>query len=1029
MRTIIIILLLLYIFCNSISWATEPTAISLDISVNLKEAILTGDARLTIPEKQRLTIFTSGISVTAVLINGEKNDLKPINDELSLGPFKTASQAIISYKKDLSRLQTQTLHMQDLDHGLRANTFLQDTLVLTEAWHPRLPDYAVYDLTVTAPKDITPVSEADSVIVSSDGDQRRWHFHFAHLRKDVSLAVGPYEIHRIQHEDVELACYLYPEDRMLARTYLEKMAYYLELYRPLLGDYPFKRFAVVENRAPTGLGFATFTLLGQQVIRLPFIPDTSLGHEFIHSWFGNSVYVNFEKGNWCEGLTSYLADYLYKEKAGKGVQYRKELLINYQSYAKDSDMAIIDFRWGQNKTHRAVGYGKTAMLFHMLRNEVGNEAFYKALRAFYMQNRFKAAEWNDIQKAFEQVSSKDLTTFWNQWLQRKDIPVLTAELEQKGEDIDLVVTQKNDLPYLLNLPILLKTNEQDVTWQATISQRQERIRLPKNDIKSVIIDPDFAIMRELADSELPPTLSRALGATNRYFVKTASIYDRLAEALRLYGFVELPAKQAAEWSKGSILWLGEPTADFTRLFEGQHPLNDSAKTGAFIVIKPNPLAQASVLCLIKASSTRSVEMLIPKLSHLGQYSTILMDEEGKITLKETKPTENGIKVEINNDIQAVDTKAITNLQQAINRILPGQIVYVGEKHDEFGDHMAQLRIIQELHKKGYGLAVGMEMFQRPFQGIIDSYLQNEIDEKTFVEKTEYLKRWGYDYHLYRPIIRFCKENHIPIIALNLEAEISQKVAREGIIGLSEDELKRIPPNIDWTDEAYKAILKRVFTVHREGPVQNFDNFYQAQILWDETMAMSAAQYLEKNPQQTLVILAGAGHIAHRHGIPNRLKRLTARNDWLILCQHEDMDSTAADLLLSCPFMQPPFSAKLGVILEEQENGLVIKEVSPHGSAKTAGLETGDIILAVDETPVKNIANLKLALLFKQENDPIELELLNKNKKVYRKSITLTSMTGPFGTASVISTPAHLHQIVQPKTVPSMNKPPSAIKLK
>lgn len=1025
---IMIVIFLFCIFCNAVSSAGEPAAISLDISVNLKEATLTGEARLTIPAKQRLSISTSGISVTDVLINGEKNNIKPIDDELALGPFNTASQAVVSYRKDISRLRIQAAPMQGLEHGVHANTFLQDTLVLTEEWHPRLKDYAVYDLTVTAPKDLTPVSEADSVDVNSDGDQRRWRFHFAHLRKDVSLAIGPYEIHRIQHEDVELACYLYAEDRQLARTYLDKMTYYLELYRPILGDYPFKRFAVVENRAPTGLGFATFTLLGQQVMRLPFIPDTSLGHEFVHSWFGNSVYVDFEKGNWCEGLTSYLADYLYKEKAGKGPQYRKELLVNYQSYAKDADIAVTGFRWGRDKTQRAVGYGKTAMLFHMLRNEVGDEAFYKALRSFYMQNRFRAASWNDIQKAFENASSRDLTAFWNQWLTRKDIPVLTAALEQKGEDIFLVVTQKDNPPYTLTLPVLLKTKGEDIKWQASVTQKQERIRLPRNDVEAVAVDSDFEIMRSLTAAEFPPVLARILGAQNRYFVRTSSIYDRLAETLKADGFVELPARHAAEWSKGSILWLGEPTVEFARIFgESSLPKNqDKTRTGASIEVKNNPLAHSFCLGLVQASSARHVDLLLPRLSHLGQYSTILMDNDGKLTMKETRATENGIISSINNDIDVVETRTVMNLHQALNRILPGQVVYVGEKHDEFADHMAQLKVIEELHKKGYRLAVGMEMFQRPFQDVIDAYLKGEMDERAFVEKTEYFKRWGYDYHLYRPIIRFCKENNIPIAALNLEMEISQKVAREGINSLSEEELRRIPANIDWNDETYKNLLRRIFTAHAEGPVQNFDNFYQAQLLWDETMALSAAQYLEKNPQQTLVVLAGTGHIAHRHGIPKRLKRLTGRDDWVIICLHDDLDATAADLLLSCPYLTPPFSAKLGVMLEEQENGLAIKEVSPHGAAKTAGIEAGDIIRTVDGTPVKKIPDLKLALLFKQENDSIELELIDKNKKAQRKTLNLTSMTGPLGMASaVMQHPTHLQQTVQPKAGQTGAKPSSA----
>jgi len=416
----------------------------IEITVDLKQPQLTATASLAIPPDQTVSLNVHGLSISDVRVDDKPLSSKPTKDILPLGPFKKDTHVIIHYTKDFSSLKNLSLNQTaSLEHGMHANTLVQDTLVLTEAWHPRLPDLSIYDLTVITHKDLTAVSEADVVTVKADGDQRHWHFHFPHARSDVSLVVGPYEIHRIQHEDVELACYLYAEDRQLARTYLDKMTYYLELYRLILGDYPFKRFAVVENRAPTGLGFATFTLLGQQVMRLPFIPDTSLGHEFVHSWFGNSVYVDFEKGNWCEGLTSYLADYLYKEKAGKGPQYRKELLVNYQSYAKDADIAVTGFRWGRDKTQRAVGYGKTAMLFHMLRREVGDEAFYKAIRLFYQENRFQYASWNEIKRAFEQVSAKDLKGFWEQWLTRKDIPVLEGTLEQRGEEVRLVVTQKN----------------------------------------------------------------------------------------------------------------------------------------------------------------------------------------------------------------------------------------------------------------------------------------------------------------------------------------------------------------------------------------------------------------------------------------------------------------------------------------------------------------------------------------------------------------------------------------------------------
>jgi hypothetical protein len=99
----------------------------------------------------------------------------------------------------------------------------------------------------------------------------------------------------------------------------------------LIGGFPYKRFAIVENPLPTGYSMPTFTPLGQSIINLLFIVETSLDHEILHQWFWNYVYINFDKGNWAEGLTTYLADHLYEELKGSGWQYRKNTLIGYQS--------------------------------------------------------------------------------------------------------------------------------------------------------------------------------------------------------------------------------------------------------------------------------------------------------------------------------------------------------------------------------------------------------------------------------------------------------------------------------------------------------------------------------------------------------------------------------------------------------------------------------------------------------------------------------------------------------------------------
>ena len=100
-----------------------------------------------------------------------------------------------------------------------------------------------------------------------------------------------------------------------------------------------------------------------------------------------------------------------------------------------------------------------------------------------------------------------------------------------------------------------------------------------------------------------------------------------------------------------------------------------------------------------------------------------------------------------------------------------KIIYVGETHDRFSHHVMELEIIKDLHSRGKKIAIGMEMFQRPFQKVVDDYIEGRIDERAFLKGTEYFKRWGFDYNLYRPILLFARAEKIPVVALNQTQEM------------------------------------------------------------------------------------------------------------------------------------------------------------------------------------------------------------------------------------------------------------------
>lgn len=227
------------------------------------------------------------------------------------------------------------------------------------AWFPILGDSLVtFDLEVKFSDNASTwkaVSQGDR-----DGDN-------AWINRDpmeeIYLIAAHFTEYSVQSDDVEVLAYLRTPDSNLAAKYMDATEKYLNLYEPMLGEYPYSKFALVENFWETGYGMPSFTLLGEQIIRFPFILESSYPHEILHNWWGNGVYPDYDSGNWSEGLTAYLADHLFREINGVGHEYRKDMLARYKNYVTDgSDFALSSFTSRNSAATQAVGYGKTLML-------------------------------------------------------------------------------------------------------------------------------------------------------------------------------------------------------------------------------------------------------------------------------------------------------------------------------------------------------------------------------------------------------------------------------------------------------------------------------------------------------------------------------------------------------------------------------------------------------------------------------------------------------------------------------------------
>lgn len=406
-------------------------------------------------------------------------------------------------------------------------------------------------------------------------------WHCPHPMEEIYLVAGPWTLHEIDHGTVKAQTFTYADtDSSVYNRYLRGTARYLDLYEEMIGPYPFAKFALVENFWQTGYGMPSFTLLGDRVIRLPFILDTSYGHEVLHNWWGNGVFVERGAGNWCEGLTTYGADYLYKEREGAAAarEYRLNALKSYRDYVSDGeDRPLRSFTERHDFASQAIGYSKSMMVIHQLRREAGEAAFWTGLRNFYREHLWERATWTDLIGSIAAVGAKNPLqggAFHAQWIDRAGAPLLGVESVTvqpvPGASTGVAVgallhfelvqeaTDAGD-PFRVLVPVRARgSNDGEVAeWSVLL----EGMRLPVVRELAFVpqvleVDPDFEVMRAVHRSEIPASLSQTLGADTVVVVIGSEIDPAGAQAF---------AALAAEWDQGqalAVLEEAELTADW-----------------------------------------------------------------------------------------------------------------------------------------------------------------------------------------------------------------------------------------------------------------------------------------------------------------------------------------------------------------------------------------------------------------------------------------------------------------------------------
>ena len=599
---------------------------------------------------------------------------------------KTVAQSLLAFSKEFSvpvrqytlqlapGTQSIRLHYQGvINHPLKKipNTLNQTPGLINKKgvflsqgtlWYPLFvgDELLTFSATITLPKGWQVVSQGKRSLWQQEKNRTVTRWEEDQPQDDVYLVAGRFQQYLQTAAKIQAMVFLREPDPKLAQQYLDATDQYITMYDRLLGPYPYAKFALVENFWETGFGMPSFTLLGPQVIRFPFIIHSSYPHEILHNWWGNSVYVDYDHGNWSEGLTAYLADHLIQEQHGKGVEYRRSALQTYTDFvhkgsvSKGRDFPLKKFHSRHNSATEAVGYDKSLMLFHMLRQQYGDATFVRALRQLYRQYRFKITSFDDVQRVFSETVGSDLKPWFAQWVQRTgapDLQVKNVSIKPHGKNysVHFTLQQQQVAPvYQLRIPLAIQLAGKDMAYQSAVSMTAKdqafTIDVSAKPLR-LVIDPEFDVFRRLDSREIPAAMSQGFGAEHGLIllpaaapVELRNAYRTLAQTWKKYqlGVFDIKLdKDVKALPNDRTVWLLGWDNRFVPQMRKALQLNPvkvqgeqvsiegerfNKQVNSLVLAARNPANKQHTLLWLATSNVKALPGLTRKLPHYRKYS-------------------------------------------------------------------------------------------------------------------------------------------------------------------------------------------------------------------------------------------------------------------------------------------------------------------------------------------------------------------------------------------------------------------------
>jgi hypothetical protein len=366
-----------------------------------------------------------------------------------------------------------------------------------------------------------------------------------------------------------------------------------------------------------------------------------------------------------EGLTTYLSNYYYDEATGhqqEAFNTRRRMVYEYNLYAEpDKEYPVRAFHHKETRMDNAIGYQKTALAFHMLRQEMGDMAFFNGVRGIIQEGTGTYLEWNDLLRIFSKAAKRDLAWFFQQWIDRPGAPTVTIQDSLVQED----PTQQGQLTmtgtilqakptFVIRLPLHVSL-QGGLTYDTVLNVNQSAqsfmLHLPAMPT-SIAIDPEHQLLLRLQRAQLPPMLNRWETDTRRILIRPETMTQDEAQSLEEL-FQRLEGQPGIETIQTDDPVIAEPASylvigpsarrllesgSFTHcdqhldIQQGRISINEQAFEGpemAFIISCPHPRVAEHTVTFFFGWSPEAVKPVSRLLFFYG-WDSYLVFKQGRV---------------------------------------------------------------------------------------------------------------------------------------------------------------------------------------------------------------------------------------------------------------------------------------------------------------------------------------------------------------------------------------------------------------